>query len=1241
MSNLKGRTGVERSPSSKRHETCFASTSGINRNDSKTRLRITKTLSLTHTIPKSKATPKAPKPNTFGCEKIKVDLKSTKSSTPSLLSPTEVKKAVLSQIQTAGTTYKKTNALFSSVKNGTGTSSKEKTIPIQVGISKRGRELLKLPRPSSSPPMPRCSRTSAPQKIEGPKKLKKSKNGESKKMKKPTPAKLERKCNGKAAGSEAAKQLRLLDSHRRSDDSLHSLTRDAIQKQKEAIQSNSFFRHLFWKDLGTLPVVPHATLIAEKARLLQKTSTFAEPTVGALKIYLNHTKPVTDSKFRSLDAALGRSRSASPKSPTPRSKKAADAEKLRSTSLPPKLIFSETSRPISPVLYKKKTPKIDQVPKTSKIIFSQTSRPVSPQIRRKTPVHVPKMTCSQSPSRLVFTETSRPVSPLVTRKIQEQPQKRSEKALKIIFSQTTRPFSPLVKKRVTENFDNLSWSGRSRSASPLEDKDKYPKLYFSETSRPVSPVVERRSIRPRSPPLASQRARSSEKRPQSPARLFFTQLERKTPDFDAESDASNDFACPKGEFVHSPQRCTRFKELNQFYSTLERMGELQRTTSSNELRPRRRKEDEIIDFDRWREVHTRERAEKELDVLYTKLKLDQKEKGFLFQSKNVDSYRWKKDLDRGLRIKDRSVENIKDGFERLKEAPRASAIPDEVIFRKELYKPLWRGNSVVDLATSMVERRSQSEGRVGALKKKLESERLLTHGIGSRIWSSLSSEQINLLKTQLNEIYGKKDNVEVVPPPVWRNPDEFQTVPLMSEKEKRELSQSLSKEVMSRMSGKKASSSLVLGKETRGAIAAAEAKVKSETVSPRTCYSLELSEDEEKKQRDGDFVLVLARNDSEAHKDDINSTMDFWARPKNAMVSTDATVAKTSMSETESGSTDESTKTVVFKGSKEKVQRSIEYFEQVAEEQPYTPTVYKAADLSSNGEDDRNGESPHSRKERKLVGSQSYQDLKEFFGEENKNKELSREITMIRKKSEHPAFFALRRSRSNPELHRKGQVLIPGQSLGDVDSLRRRYEYPWIFSRGRSRIRRGGVVSPVYFRIGDRLMPHINIISKIASLYPKKTIFLSQVRRKSNEELAKILGCPLGEVERLRHKFDAGNISLLGHMFTSSPNVHELRDIAPYLTGAWVAHQYPKKEDNTRSLSSPEKSPIVRRVTPRPKSASPTPAPKPSPILKVRRSPLGNGTKTEGLQGPRPVRYKESSPPQTVKPSVTFKGVVF
>lgn len=1303
------------------------------------------------TLEKSRA---ASLDRTFGSEKKKVDLRLSKSASekrliksPDLLSPTEVKKASLITQDPFKSPIKHTRAIPK-------VQTKLQDLPIKVSISEKGRELLQSnakstskslrsrtdsvsPSPSLSSDKSKLSRsstslesiksskakkdritlkktpsirslksTTSKENLCVSKKAKKDQLNDEivKKEKKNGKAKIRdpAKAIGKGVGSEIVKKIyRNFDS----ESSKNPITLEDIKRQKRNVDTSSFFQNLFLRDNPTSNSITCSanSWIAEKTLALQRRSaSVSEPSIGALKIYLNHTKPVTDSKFKTMDAQLIRSRSVSPKNvrwedETKReySRRAVGYE--RSSSLPPKLVFTETSRPISPIIQRRR---LDTDSTRTTII-----RPTSPQ-------------------KMIFTETRRPISPVLKRKSTlKRIEKKKQQPEKIIFTETARPISPEI---------------RSRSASPKNivktQKSTPPEtLYFSQTSRPISPVIEASPDTViRSPSYRKIRSLHGDsleyirrKAPRSRSAGDADENHYKGSDFDPPSltqstssiDSLKEYQTYVKEVIHSTKKSDRFKDLNKFYSTIERLGELERTTSSADLRPRRRGEEEIIDYDRWKEVRQREKAEKELGEIYKELKVTQKEKDFLFAPKQVETYRWKKDFDRGLRIKEKSVEDIREEFERLLFEDRNNNLR-EFDYRRDTYKPLWRGNSVANLAQTITERRSQSEGRsIPSKQKKMESERFLTRGIGSRIWSSLSMEQVNVLKNQLAEIYQNgskkgqtqsqqpKEYIIEVPSDTYKDSQSVLTVrrnsdssKSMSETDKRRISQSLSKEILERQRQRyKTSVSLVLGKETRGAVAAADARVKQiEPPSPRTCYSLEMSEDGDKdikKPSDGDFLLVLAKSDTK-NKANIKETLTEWAQPKKALISTDAVNIPPKTTSSESGSTDGSTKTVICVDKKEDVKKKVEYFEKVHETQDYTPTIYKAADSTSGSPEETDDVTPKStisplKKHSPL--SRSQQDLKELFGETEMAKVASpistipssgtsvkspltrstESVYRSRSLSPHPDlyYFTLakagdvsklknkfeRKWNSDSQIHKKSQICIPGQMLGEVDHLRRRYEYPALSGRGRSRIRRGGVVSPIYLKAEDRFMPHINIISKIASLYPRKSVREDRQDR-SIENLADILGITVGEVKKLRAKFDSpdrGDVSLLGHMFTSSPNLHELRDIAPYLTASWTAHRFPKREDNERPLTPPVPPPTsAPSVVRRPKSASPPRAKaKLSSILKPEASKAAEGRKQEfNASAHRPISRYQPPAPRTQEParyrswwgpSVTFKGVVF
>ncbi|KAK0181871.1 hypothetical protein PV327_000056 [Microctonus hyperodae] len=212
------------------------------------------------------------------------------------------------------------------------------------------------------------------------------------------------------------------------------------------------------------------------------------------------------------------------------------------------------------------------------------------------------------------------------------------------------------------------------------------------------------------------------------------------------------------EMLHSKRKSARYRDLHDFYASLERMGELEKTTSTNDLK-RRLKNEDIIDYDRWKKLRCKERAEVELNNLYGKLQATQREKDFLFSTKDLARYRWKGDC--GLRCKERSVENIRESFQRLEQMGGELEMKrrQDITCKRDVYKPLWRGNTVVNVASTMTKRATENEC------KQLEDDKWLMQpslqrnlGGSKKFWSSLSVEQVNILKNQLNEIYGS-DNI--------------------------------------------------------------------------------------------------------------------------------------------------------------------------------------------------------------------------------------------------------------------------------------------------------------------------------------------------------------------------------------------------------------------------------------------------------------------------------------------------
>jgi len=93
-------------------------------------------------------------------------------------------------------------------------------------------------------------------------------------------------------------------------------------------------------------------------------------------------------------------------------------------------------------------------------------------------------------------------------------------------------------------------------------------------------------------------------------------------------------------------------------------------------------------------------------------------------------------------------------------------------------------------------------------------------------------------------------------------------------------------------------------------------------------------------------------------------------------------------------------------------------------------------------------------------------------------------------------------------------------------------------------------------RPDNRLMPRINVISKLATLQDKLT---------------------KGEVERIRIMFENRNRAfMLGQFYTSTPDLREARKMIPFLDCNWMAHRYPEPEPFTKPKTRPKSASQVR-----------------------------------------------------------------
>nr|CAD7399987.1 unnamed protein product [Timema cristinae] len=1237
-------------------------------------------------------------------------------------------------------------------------------------------------------------------------------------------------------------------------------TVNRTQEQPSPLKSDSFFQHLLLRGMPS-PTPSVSSSICRTSSVLEKARRFyeqanvssankipykSEPYLGLINVYLAQKRPVTESKFRSLD----RDKRVASRSPSPsrlhsrrilpfisRSNIKEDNESVRS-------LVSSRSRTPESIKFTMKHRSSSEPPIYPSNVTSRCQSPTKDVIQKPLVKTAPEIL-----------ESPRTRSPSTSPSPIRSPACRKIRSARVQTAKTVESIIGVKKKPVL----------RAKSAGDVEE------------------VKQLRKKLLRTPPPSQAQSTSS------------LNLSHITDHGEYQSYVM--------ELFHSTKKSERFKDLHKFYASLERMGQLERTTSIGDLRPRLKGE-EIIDYDRWKQLRTKEKAEEELKVLYSRLKEAQKERDFLFRPHDAESLRWKGECDRGLRCREKSVEDLRQQFHKfsVEDSELEATRRRELEAKKDVYKPLWRGSSVLDLATSLTTTKASHRGRavtadsrdsrqtVLLTRPPPPSARDLCRGIGSRLWSSLSMDQVNALKNQLSEIYSSvsnipkdrpvheqdirdqfeiavtsrketspkkyyeedKDNLHVrcnslltrdqLYSPLVRRREARRTESLkadsisslphwkrsatktieditipeserlaspiakpLSESEKKRLSLTLSQEVLDRVTnkGKKPILSLVGAKETRGAIAAeaplnsrrksptsSASPVLSDTVSPRTCYSLEMSEEDGSSDRQttastslahrgkNNFLLVLTPSgDTQSQQNEMQKAVEEWANSKpystvktkssesgalvktvesdvrsnvNGKSSVNGVLARlvrtTSTSETESASSETSTKTVIHRGSKEEVQQKVYFFERRDEEAEqdkrwargrvccsasdvryshHPATAYATRAKSAPSSFATSGttiekslvyerEKPSTTST--LCPSQSYSDFKELFGEKHRMRYATAPLSSRSKRLESVSpvrssplpiesserkedvdyralsqgsvspfrthyssssteslfhqrsrsaspdptkywraylrmvkrgdvrrlrdkFESLenlyywtyfdrkkekvppKRYRSDPELARNflsrrdtdaHRVVVRGQEVGDVRWLRRRYESSG--SRGRSRIRKGRVASPVLktpLRAEDRFMPHINVISKLATLQQRSSTV--PCRRRTTDLPEGDDGFThyhRGEVGRICDKFE--HLSLLGQMFTSTPDVRELRDIAPYLGCQWVAHKYPdnSKDPHSRSLSSPElrrspRIPSPPSKTKRPASSSPTRRrhQQPSSILKSQQSP--------------------------------------
>ncbi|XP_050095633.1 uncharacterized protein LOC126577765 isoform X15 [Anopheles aquasalis] len=1007
-----------------------------------------------------------------------------------------------------------------------------------------------------------------------------------------------------------------------------------IVEQTENVRTDSFFQNLFLKSSGTSGATPEpgetsaSGSVLEKTRMWNSLSCKSEPSLKPPNYYLTQARPVSSSKFRTMEYRGAKSKLAADgdRQHCPAGEMVAHMNRYESLS---KLTEHEDDR--------EQQQQFGYVRgRRMKIDYSIHERSLS------------EPTKSSNATGPTTTTT------MTTRVIQEE------------LVSTGAPRT-IVGRRV-ESTTRTSRSPSCRRIQTLKGEGH------------VRKIVRARS-------LSSNERQHQQKSDQALVRTHSLNL--------------------NGESGTNVSRA-RFRELNSFYSSLERLGQLEYVTScsSSDLRTRRPREEEIIDFDLWKRVREHEKAERELWQLKNKLKQDQKERDFFFLPRDPEEVRWNSDLDTGLRNREKSVEDLKCVLNQ-----QALAFEDaklrQLEVSKDHYKPLWRGSSVVDVANQMEEKYSLAN------EKKDEPQSLdsATAGkrygvISSTLLSTLSTEQMRKLKSQLSEIYssgGQKEPEEqekTVSRVLMRTEERAEHEYIINVPERASRLESLLKVRSHSMltkdqinashleaseHSKKTLVDMQKSFESKSAPRAINSTSTEEEAIQRATLSRSLCQELKDKILEKHHTLPsLGKNRKDRLRPTILPTEHRYHSLESGLKKIEgATVTKKPQPktapesakvqpqplccDTESISSETSNKTVIFRTSvgsmpvpvEQDIKSKIKYFEEKQGEETPTVTVYHAREDSSPSEDEMGGrrdatDSDQRGTETAITLSQSFTDLKDLFGEKRsvscsyttsskcsapssatpKNFTFrsrsstpdyatciqTGEVKKIKDKfesldgsvwrsgrSESPSISP-RQYQSDSELNRpfaevtdlskdkQGQVTIVRQhESGDVSRMTHKYETQSRVARCRKRKER--VISPILkhpsLRKDDRFMPHINVISKTASLKRemKPTSRSSQQHSKiakhqphdesvngKNPKARRSASSGSEEIEKLKSKFEMTsvendkNLSLLGKMYTSVPDIRELKDICGYLSGEWIAHQFPKPTDNARSLTAPDQS---------------------------------------------------------------------
>ena len=373
------------------------------------------------------------------------------------------------------------------------------------------------------------------------------------------------------------------------------------------------------------------------------------------------------------------------------------------------------------------------------------------------------------------------------------------------------------------------------------------------------------------------------------------------------------------EMINSAPKNARFNQLTQYFTTLERVTQLENESSKMDVH--KLKSEDIVDFETWRQLRKQEKAKEELDSLLGDLRAAQKAREFHFRPKEVSSVRWSGDS--RLRGRDRSVENLKNLFSNISTEEKVESLASkyDTTPNKDVYKLYWRPKSVTDLSKELPEKEEKPgkidvTARFTTYPKSRNVQSPYNALTQQRSRSSLSMDQVSAIKSQLNEILSAKTSnassvqssrspsraenfsvevkgagephplqslglfVKPIPDIVKKSLTEAEKMqdPKLTlrsrsaeEEERKRLSKTINEELLKKVNFHNEKPTADIGKKK------INFDVDDTKMSPRTCHSLERDQGIRKiHDEDNDFILVLSDGEQK-NNDEVEETLDKWA----------------------------------------------------------------------------------------------------------------------------------------------------------------------------------------------------------------------------------------------------------------------------------------------------------------------------------------------------------------------------